>query len=168
MRPRPARSFARRSLGWLLLHPADEFHFRAKCSSGSNGFGFSQFGKVFRDDFLKNFVEQMDINDHASVITRIGNKRQRTSLHARVALSLCLMKKTATDCGIEQTCLRFVKIVLERRLCEKAHEVLSTLPDWQQYRSDPVYLKELDRRARIEWGCGFDLDRFRNGQMPCP
>jgi len=41
-------------------------------------------------------------------------------------------------------------------------------PDWKQYRADPVYLKELDRRARIEWGCGFDLDRFRNGQMPCP
>jgi len=41
-------------------------------------------------------------------------------------------------------------------------------PNWQQYRADPVYLKELDRRARIEWGCGFDLDRFRNGQMPCP
>jgi len=41
-------------------------------------------------------------------------------------------------------------------------------PDWQQYRTDPSYLKELDRRARIEWGCGFDLDRFRNGQMPCP
>ena len=31
-------------------------------------------------------------------------------------------------------------------------------PDWQQYRADPVYRKELDRRARIEWGCGFDLD----------
>lgn len=41
-------------------------------------------------------------------------------------------------------------------------------PDWQRYRSDPGYLKELDRRARIEWGCGFDLNRFRNGQMPCP
>ena len=41
-------------------------------------------------------------------------------------------------------------------------------PDWQQYRTDPVYLKELDRRARIEWGCSFDLDRFRNGLMPCP
>lgn len=41
-------------------------------------------------------------------------------------------------------------------------------PDWQHYRADPGYLKELDRRARIEWGCGFDLVRFRNGQMPCP
>ena len=41
-------------------------------------------------------------------------------------------------------------------------------PDWQQYRADQVYLKELDRRARIEWGCGFDLQRFRKQQMPCP
>lgn len=41
-------------------------------------------------------------------------------------------------------------------------------PDWQQYRADSVYLKELNRRARIEWGCGFDLDRFKHGQMPCP
>ena len=41
-------------------------------------------------------------------------------------------------------------------------------PDWQQYRTDPIYMKELDRRARIEWGCGFDLDRFINGQLPCP
>ena len=41
-------------------------------------------------------------------------------------------------------------------------------PDWQQYRADPVYLKELDRRGRIEWGCPFDLKRFMNGQMPCP
>jgi hypothetical protein len=41
-------------------------------------------------------------------------------------------------------------------------------PDWQQYREDPGYLKELDRRARIEWGCPFDLNRFMNGQMPCP
>ena len=41
-------------------------------------------------------------------------------------------------------------------------------PDWQQYRADLTYLKELDRRARIEWGCSFDLSRFRHGQMPCP
>jgi hypothetical protein len=41
-------------------------------------------------------------------------------------------------------------------------------PDWQQYRTDPIYMKELDRRARIEWGCGFDLNRFINGQLPCP
>lgn len=41
-------------------------------------------------------------------------------------------------------------------------------PDWQQYRADPAYLKELDRRAQIEWGCSFDLDRFQKGQMPCP
>jgi hypothetical protein len=41
-------------------------------------------------------------------------------------------------------------------------------PDWRQYRTDLVYVKELDRRARIEWGCGFDLNRFRNGQLPCP
>jgi hypothetical protein len=41
-------------------------------------------------------------------------------------------------------------------------------PDWRQYRTDLVYVKELDRRARIEWGCGFDLNRFINGQLPCP
>jgi len=41
-------------------------------------------------------------------------------------------------------------------------------PDWQHYRADPIYMKELDRRARIEWGCGFDLNRFINGQLPCP
>jgi hypothetical protein len=41
-------------------------------------------------------------------------------------------------------------------------------PDWQQYQADPAYMKELDRRARIEWGCGFDLKRFMDGQMPCP
>jgi len=41
-------------------------------------------------------------------------------------------------------------------------------PSWQQYRTDPIYMKELDRRARIEWGCGFDLNRFMNGQLPCP
>jgi hypothetical protein len=41
-------------------------------------------------------------------------------------------------------------------------------PDWQQYRTDAIYMKELDRRARIEWGCGFDLNRFINGQLPCP
>jgi hypothetical protein len=41
-------------------------------------------------------------------------------------------------------------------------------PDWQQYRTDPTYIKELDRRARIEWGCDFDLNRVINGQLPCP
>jgi hypothetical protein len=41
-------------------------------------------------------------------------------------------------------------------------------PDWQQYRTEPIYMKELDRRARIEWGCGFDLNRFISGQLPCP
>src|ERR1700685_3043333 len=41
-------------------------------------------------------------------------------------------------------------------------------PDWRQYRTAPVYMKELDRRARIEWGCGFDLSRFINGQLPGP
>jgi hypothetical protein len=41
-------------------------------------------------------------------------------------------------------------------------------PDWQHYRADPIYMKELDRRARIEWGCGFDLNRFIKGQLPCP
>lgn len=41
-------------------------------------------------------------------------------------------------------------------------------PDWQQYRADPAYLKELDRRAKIEWGCPFDLNRFMNGLLPCP
>ena len=41
-------------------------------------------------------------------------------------------------------------------------------PDWQHYRVDPIYMKELDRRAHIEWGCGFDLKRFINGRLPCP
>jgi hypothetical protein len=40
-------------------------------------------------------------------------------------------------------------------------------PDWEDYRNDPRYLKELDRRARIEWGCGFDLERFREGLPHC-
>lgn len=43
----------------------------------------------------------------------------------------------------------------------------SAEPDWQNYRADAIYMKELDRRARIEWGCAFDLDRFENGQLPC-
>jgi hypothetical protein len=41
-------------------------------------------------------------------------------------------------------------------------------PDWRQYQADPAYMKELDRRAQIAWGCGFNLKRFMNGQMPCP
>jgi len=41
-------------------------------------------------------------------------------------------------------------------------------PDWASYQRDPEYLKELDRRARIEWGCGFDLQRIRNGLPHCP
>jgi hypothetical protein len=40
-------------------------------------------------------------------------------------------------------------------------------PDWQQYSADPGYMRELDRRARIEWGCGFDLQRFIKGLLPC-
>jgi hypothetical protein len=41
-------------------------------------------------------------------------------------------------------------------------------PDWASYPRDPGYLKELDRRARIEWGCGFDLQRIRDGLPHCP
>jgi hypothetical protein len=47
-------------------------------------------------------------------------------------------------------------------------DLTSSEPDWREYRTDTMYLKELDRRARIEWGCGFDLNRFINGQLPCP
>lgn len=41
-------------------------------------------------------------------------------------------------------------------------------PDWRRIRADSAYMNELDRRAQIEWGCHFDLNRFINGQMPCP
>lgn len=41
-------------------------------------------------------------------------------------------------------------------------------PDWEQLQRDPSNVRELIRRARIEWGCNFSLDRFRKGQAPCP
>jgi hypothetical protein len=41
-------------------------------------------------------------------------------------------------------------------------------PDWAEYRNEPRYLEELNRRARIEWGCDFDLSHFQNGRPPCP
>jgi hypothetical protein len=40
-------------------------------------------------------------------------------------------------------------------------------PDWASYAEDPDYMKELDRRARIEWGCAFDLRRCQLGRRPC-
>lgn len=39
-------------------------------------------------------------------------------------------------------------------------------PAWDEL--DARYLKELDRRSRIEWGCAFSLDRWKLGQRPCP
>lgn len=39
-------------------------------------------------------------------------------------------------------------------------------PDWNSL--DPAYLQELDRRSRIEWGCGFDLNRWKQSLRPCP
>ncbi|MBZ5601707.1 MAG: ChaN family lipoprotein [Acidobacteriia bacterium] len=41
-------------------------------------------------------------------------------------------------------------------------------PDWSSYANDPDYMKELDRRSRIEWGCGFDQERWKKHQRPCP
>ena len=38
-------------------------------------------------------------------------------------------------------------------------------PDWNSF--DPAYLQELDRRSHIEWGCGFDLSRWKQGLRPC-
>lgn len=41
-------------------------------------------------------------------------------------------------------------------------------PDWAELQNDPRYLEELNRRARIEWGCNFILERFEKGESPCP
>lgn len=41
-------------------------------------------------------------------------------------------------------------------------------PDWAEYRNEPEYLEQLNRRARIEWGCDFALERFEKGESPCP
>jgi hypothetical protein len=41
-------------------------------------------------------------------------------------------------------------------------------PDWAEYQNEPGYMEELNRRARIEWGCSFALERFQEGQSPCP
>ncbi len=46
-------------------------------------------------------------------------------------------------------------------------EPITVAPDWTEYQSDPHYLAELNRRARIEWGCGFELERLRNSLPPC-
>jgi hypothetical protein len=39
-------------------------------------------------------------------------------------------------------------------------------PDWNSF--DPAYLQELDRRSHIEWGCSFDLNRWKHSLRPCP
>jgi hypothetical protein len=39
-------------------------------------------------------------------------------------------------------------------------------PAWDQL--DSTYFKELDRRSRIEWGCGFSLERWKSELRPCP
>lgn len=41
-------------------------------------------------------------------------------------------------------------------------------PDWAEYQNEPRYMEELNRRARIEWGCSFVLERFQTGQGACP
>lgn len=40
-------------------------------------------------------------------------------------------------------------------------------PNWAEYRNEPEYMEQLNRRARIEWGCNFILERFENGAPPC-
>jgi hypothetical protein len=39
-------------------------------------------------------------------------------------------------------------------------------PDWDKLDAD--YLKEVDRRHRIQFGCPLDLNRWKRGQRPCP
>jgi len=46
-----------------------------------------------------------------------------------------------------------------------AREFRRAMPDWNSL--DAAYLKELDRRSRIEWGCGFDIERWKKLQYPC-
>ncbi|MDE3105162.1 MAG: hypothetical protein KGK08_08285 [Acidobacteriota bacterium] len=38
-------------------------------------------------------------------------------------------------------------------------------PDWKSLT--PAYLREIDRRSRIEWGCPFDVNRWRRNLGPC-
>ncbi len=40
-------------------------------------------------------------------------------------------------------------------------------PDWPAYEEDRSYLEELNRRALIQWGCAFDLQRFEQGLPVC-
>lgn len=44
----------------------------------------------------------------------------------------------------------------------------SAPPDWAEYQNEPGYLEELNRRARIEWGCDFDLGHFQDDRPLCP
>lgn len=41
-------------------------------------------------------------------------------------------------------------------------------PNWAELQNEPQYLKELSRRARIQWGCDFILERFEKNEFPCP
>jgi len=41
-------------------------------------------------------------------------------------------------------------------------------PNWAELQNEPQYLMELNRRARIQWGCNFILERFEKGEFPCP
>ncbi|MGB8538883.1 MAG: hypothetical protein WCD57_20840 [Acidobacteriaceae bacterium] len=40
-------------------------------------------------------------------------------------------------------------------------------PNWEHYKNDIQYQNELNRRARIRWGCDFDLQRFQEGLPIC-
>jgi hypothetical protein len=47
-----------------------------------------------------------------------------------------------------------------------AARLTTAQPDWD--RLDRDYLQEVDRRHRIQFGCPFDLNRWKRGQRPCP
>ena len=40
-------------------------------------------------------------------------------------------------------------------------------PDWSSYANDETYLKELDRRSQIQWGCAFSLSRVQRHLPLC-
>jgi hypothetical protein len=47
-----------------------------------------------------------------------------------------------------------------------AARLTTAQPDWD--RLDRDYLQEVDRRCRIQFGCPFELDRWKRGLRPCP
>ena len=137
------------------------------------------FAEVINDQVLAHNRKALVImgGSHLSKSTDASRDPNTTSLverkHPRTVYVL-LLDQTKNDSGEEWNPPALIPTAppyagdYSDALLYLGKDLVWAQPDWQQYRSDPVYLKELDRRARIEWGCGFDLDRFRNGRMPCP